>query len=105
MLLPDKVDVNYPHLEQIVRIKLYKELLGQEVFETVYAITSLKPEQASPEKLLELESGFRRIECLYHGGKDDSFFQDDEIVNRNQTHRQNLVLIFSNQPIELASNH
>ncbi len=60
--------LDFPYLSQVCRIEREVTRLktGKTRTETVYAITDLTPEQASPERLLELNRGHWAIENRSH---------------------------------------
>jgi len=67
----------FPHAAQVARVDRIRELKGgrQEV-ETVWIITSLTPEQATPERLLELVRLYWCIENGTHHPLDVSAGED-----------------------------
>ena len=59
--------VGFPHVVQLARLDRIRELKsGRQEVETVWLITSLGPEQAGPERLLELARQYWIIENSLH---------------------------------------
>jgi hypothetical protein len=68
---------NFPHAEQFFTIERRTECSnGQRRHETVHGISSLTAEQASPQRLLELNRGHWEIENRVHYVRDVSFDED-----------------------------
>ncbi len=84
VLTPLKRLINYPGVSQIARITRYREPLKKDgddagkddCTETVYLITSLDAEAASPEELLKLNRGHWSVENLNHRQRDCVFGED-----------------------------
>ncbi|MEI7695724.1 MAG: ISAs1 family transposase [Chlorobium sp.] len=70
--------VEFPCHQQVMRIERITEILksGKQRHEVVYGITSLTPEQASPERLLDLNRGHWSIENSLHYVRDTTFDED-----------------------------
>jgi hypothetical protein len=70
--------VEFPHVGQVCRIE--REVIelksGKQRRETVFAITSLPPEQADPMRLLTLNRGHWGIENRSHWVRDVTFDED-----------------------------
>lgn len=69
--------VDFPHAEQFFTIERETECSnGENRHETVHGISSLTAEQASPNRLLELNRGHWEIENRVHYVRDVSFDED-----------------------------
>ena len=70
--------VDFPYVAQVCRIERQVTDLksGTQRYETVLAVTSLPPEQASPQRLLELNRGHWSIENRPHYVRDVTFDED-----------------------------
>jgi predicted transposase YbfD/YdcC len=70
--------LEFPCHKQVMRIERITEILksGKKRHEVVFGITSLSPEQASPERLLELNRGHWSIENSLHYVRDTTFDED-----------------------------
>lgn len=70
--------LEFPCHKQVMRIERITEMLksGKQRHEVVFGITSLSPEQASPERLLELNRGHWSIENSLHHVRDTTFDED-----------------------------
>jgi len=70
--------LEFPCHQQVMRIERITEILksGKQRHEVVFGITSLSPEQASPERLLELNRGHWSIENSLHYVRDTTFDED-----------------------------
>lgn len=70
--------LNFPHVQQIFRItKTVTILKTQETStEIIYGITSLRPEAASADRLLQLHRGHWAIENKSHYVRDMAFDED-----------------------------
>lgn len=76
--------LDWPDAAQVCRIRRVRELAGKSSDEIVYAITSLPPERASCEQLLELNRQHWRIENNLHWVRDTAFAEDaSRIRSRN----------------------
>ena len=78
--------VEFPHVEQVFRIEritynLYGELRHQEV---AYGITSLTPDVADAERLLNLNRGHWCIENRLHWVRDVTFDEDRSKVRTGE---------------------
>jgi predicted transposase YbfD/YdcC len=70
--------VNFPYVAQVCRIEreITELKSGKQRRETVFAITSLQPEQADPQKLLQINRGQWGIENRSHYVRDMAFDED-----------------------------
>ena len=68
--------LDWPGLQQICCLKRARTERGTTTVETVYAITSLSPERATPERLLELWRGHWCIANRLHWVRDVTFGED-----------------------------
>jgi predicted transposase YbfD/YdcC len=70
--------VNFPYVAQVCRIERVVTALhsDQQRHETVFAVTSLPPEQADPPRLLRLNRGHWGIENRSHYVRDVTFGED-----------------------------
>lgn len=70
--------VDFPHVGQVARVERTRQQVtsGKSHTEVVYLITSLSPEQASPERLLALNRGHWEIENRLHWVRDVTFGED-----------------------------
>lgn len=70
--------LDFPYQRQVVRIERSSENLksGKIRHEVVFGITSLAPELASPQRLLELNRGHWSIENSLHYVRDVTFAED-----------------------------
>jgi hypothetical protein len=69
--------VGFPHVVQLARLDRIRELKsGRQEVETVWLITSLGPEKAGPERLLELARQYWIIENSLHHRLDVSAGED-----------------------------
>ena len=76
-------DLGWPHARQILRLSRHIVAKRTGVVlstETVYAVTSLRPEQASPDDLLQLWQAHWRIESLFW--LRDAVFREDHATTR-----------------------
>ena len=69
----DSAQMGFPHARQLARLE---RQAGSGEKETVWVITSLGPEQAGPERLLELTRAYWGIENGGHGRLDNSGDED-----------------------------
>lgn len=71
-------------MAQVFCIERFREELstGKKTHETVYAVTSLSAEKASPERLLELARGHWCIENRVHYVRDVTFGEDQWRIRR-----------------------
>lgn len=74
--------VEFPHVAQVCRIEREVTELksGKRRQETVFAITSLTPAQADPDKLLSLNRGQWGIENRSHYVRDVTFDEDRSCI-------------------------
>lgn len=70
--------VDFPHVGQVARVERSIKYVksGKTHSEVVYLITSLSPEQASPERLLALNRAHWEIENRLHWVRDVAFGED-----------------------------
>lgn len=70
--------LEFPHHQQVMRIERITEEIttGKIRHEIVYGITSLSPEQASPQRLLQLNREHWSIENSLHHVRDTTFDED-----------------------------
>ena len=68
--------VRWPHVGQVCAIKRERTRKGKTTVEWACAITSLPPEHASPQRLLELWRGHWSIENKLHWVRDVTFDED-----------------------------
>lgn len=76
--------LDFPHARQVVRIERdIRNLDGSpRHHEVVFAITSLSPEAASPQRLMALARGHWTIENRLHWVRDVTFDEDRSQVRR-----------------------
>jgi predicted transposase YbfD/YdcC len=81
-LLNDYVD--FPHVGQVARVERSVKQVksGKTHEEVVFLITSLSPEQASPERLLALNRGHWEIENRLHWVRDVTFGEDQSQIRK-----------------------
>ena len=68
--------LEWPGLAQIARLERRREIRGRQTVQVVYLITSLTPEEAGPERLLELARAHWGIENRLHHVRDVAFAED-----------------------------
>jgi hypothetical protein len=68
--------LGWPGAAQVVRIERRRYVKGRESVEVAYLITSLPPEEASPERLLELNRTHWAIENKLHYVRDVTLNED-----------------------------
>lgn len=69
--------MSFPHVRQLARLERIRQLsAGRQEVETVWIVTSLAPEQANPERLLELARLYWSIENGTHYRLDVSGGED-----------------------------
>ena len=66
----------WPHLGQVARLVSHRTRKGQTSTQVRYLITSLGPQEASAERLLELSRGHWGIENRLHWVRDVTFDED-----------------------------
>lgn len=76
--------VDFPHLAQVCRIeRAVTELKsGKHRFETLFAITSLPPALADPQRLLQLNRGHWGVENRSHYVRDTTFDEDRSRIRK-----------------------
>ncbi|WP_093884536.1 ISAs1 family transposase [Syntrophus gentianae] len=86
--------VNFPFCGQVACIERHTEILktGKKRSETVYLITSLKPDKASPKQLLEINRGHWGIENKSHSVRDVTFNEDRSQIRTNTGPRMMAIL-------------
>jgi len=77
--------LNFPHAAQVFAIRrdTTEIVTGKQRRETVYGLTSLTPQQATPKRLLELSRGHWSIENRLHWVRDVTFDEDRSRVRKN----------------------
>ena len=112
VLIPCRGAINYPHVQQIAWTTRYREPIkdGKPSTEVVYVMTSVRPEQASPEKLLQLNRGHWCVENLNRRHRDCWFGEDDCPIhqghgplNRALGNILVLAVLFSTRPSQSTS--
>ena len=70
--------LDWPHAQQVFRLERRFEYVnqGKTTCETVYGITSLRPDQASPQRLLEIVRTHWNIENGLHYRRDETLRED-----------------------------
>jgi predicted transposase YbfD/YdcC len=94
-------DLGWPHAHQVLSLKRYvvRKRSGEVVSnQTVFAVTSLRPEQASPTDLLRLWQAHWRIESLFWIR--DAVFREDHATTRTARAHQ-VLAAFRNLVISL----
>ncbi len=96
---------DFPYVAQVCRIeRTVTELKsGTQRQETVFALTSLPPEQASPQRLLELNRGHWSIENRSHYVRDVTFDEDRSRIRVG--HGPAVMAALRNFAIALARLH
>ena len=87
-------DLGWPHARQVLSLKRYvvRKRSGEVVSnQTVFAVTSLSPEQASPVELLRLWQAHWRIESLFWIR--DAVFREDLCTTRTRRAHQVLAAL------------
>jgi hypothetical protein len=84
-------DLNFPHVGQVVRIertvtKLDGSPLRKHGTEVVFGVTSLVPERASGQRLLQLNREHWGIENKVHWVRDVTFDEDRSQVRKKAAH-------------------
>lgn len=74
--LNDYLRLRWPHVGQVCAIERTITRQGKTTVEPAYAITSLSPEQAGPQRLLALWRGHWGIENTVHWVRDVTFDED-----------------------------
>jgi len=97
--------LDFPYVAQVCRIeRTVTELKsGTQRQETVFALTSLPPEQASPQRLLELNRGHWSIENRSHYVRDVTFDEDRSRIRVG--HGPAVMAALRNFAIALAHLH
>lgn len=77
--------MDFPFCGQVACVVRHTEEIktGKKRSETVYIITSLSPQKASPEQLLELNRGHWSIENKSHYVRDVTFDEDRSQIRTN----------------------
>jgi Transposase DDE domain len=68
--------LEWPGIQQVFQLHRVRELPGRTEEETAYGVTSLSPQEAGPERLLELARGHWGIENRLHGVRDVTLGED-----------------------------
>jgi predicted transposase YbfD/YdcC len=78
--------LEFSYHQQVMRIERITLMLksGKQRHEVVFGITSLSPEQASPQQLLELNRGHWSIENSLHHVRDTTFDEDRSQIRTNK---------------------
>jgi predicted transposase YbfD/YdcC len=86
--------VSFPHCGQVGKIQRQAKIVstGVQRSETVYFITSLTPDQASPEQLLALARNHWSIENRSHYVRDVSYDEDRSRVRTGAGPRMMAIL-------------
>jgi predicted transposase YbfD/YdcC len=97
--------LDFPWVGQVARIERLRVELksGKTHTEVVYVITSLSPEQASPERLLALSRGHWEIENRLHWVRDVTFGEDHSQIRTGAGPR--MMAILRNLAISLVRLH
>ena len=95
----------WPFVEQVFKLDRYfvHSVTGKIHQETQYGITSLKADQANPEKMLELARAEWGIENKLHFRRDVTFLEDKPRMTRKSIARS--MAIINNLVIALFNNH
>ena len=72
----------WPHMAQVCRVEREVIRKGETKREVAYLITSLRPDEASPERLLELNRGHWGIENRLHHVRDVTLGEDASQVRK-----------------------
>ena len=111
VLTPLKRLINYPGVNQVARVRRYREPLRKggdrtgdksDHIETAYVITSLDAKAASPEDLLRLNRGHWAVENLNHRQRDcvlgeDACLTRTDHGNRASLNNIALAVVFANR--------
>ena len=113
VLTPLKRLINYPGVNQVARVRRYREPLRKggdrtgdksDHIETAYVITSLDAKAASPEDLLRLNRGHWAVENLNHRQRDCVLGEDACLTrtdhgpaNRASLNNIALAVVFANR--------
>ena len=109
VMTPLRGTVNYPGIRQIARVQRYREKLGPAAdgtssTETVYLITSLDAQAASPADLLALNRGHWAVENSNHRVRDTTLGEDACLtrtgngpLNRAGLNSIALAVVFANR--------
>ena len=102
-MLNDYLD--WPSVQQVFKLDRHfvHSVTGKVHQETQYGITSLKADQANPEKMLELVRSEWAIENKLHFRRDVTFFEDKTRMTRKTIARS--MAIINNLVIALFNNH
>jgi hypothetical protein len=97
--------LDFPHVAQVCRIERTVTDLksATQRQETLFALTSLPPEQASPQRLLELNCGHWSIENRCHYVRDATFDEDRSRIRVG--HGPAVMAALRNFAIALARLH
>jgi len=82
VIATDYTELNFAGIQQICLLKRYRESFrtGKVEEETVFLITDLSSEQATPKRLLELKREYWHIENKLHYIKDNVFGEDRSTI-------------------------
>ena len=70
------VGKEWPHLQQVCRLERQRRVRGRTQVTVSYAVTSLSPEAAGAERLLQILRGHWKIENQAHWVRDVTFDED-----------------------------
>ena len=86
--------MDFPFCGQVACVERHTEEIktGKKRSETVYLITSLSPQKASPEQLLELNRGHWNIENKSHYVRDVTFDEDRSQIRTKTGPRMMAIL-------------
>ena len=70
------VGKEWPHLQQVCRLERQRRVRGRTQVAVSYAVTSLSPEAAGAERLLQILRGHWKIENQVHWVRDVTFDED-----------------------------
>jgi predicted transposase YbfD/YdcC len=94
---------DWPHLAQVCRVEREVIRKGETKREVTYLITSLRPDEAGPERLLELNRGHWRIENRLHYVRDVTLGEDLCQVRKGAAPQ--VMAAFRNTVIGLLRQH
>lgn len=97
--------LDWPHVAQVFRIdrEVWHDQGRRKTRQTVYGLTSLTPEEASPQRLLELLRGYWGIENGLHYRRDVTFHED--ATRTRVGHTGHNLAILNNLVIALSLSH
>lgn len=97
--------LDFPHVGQVAQLERIRVEIksGKTHREVVYLITSLSPEKASPQRLLELNRGHWEIENRLHWVRDVTFAEDQSQIRTGAGPR--MMAMLRNFTISLVRLH